>query len=149
MRKFLVNSTYCIYLSDIRQLYFDSDIATIIDVVEEVKHEREILIEAPLVPARKTSLEIRANLLSNTDLLLLQTAKVMNYVLVTDDQKLIATAHKNGVQPLDTPHFIHLLLIKNKWSEEKTMDVLNQLKPVYNRIYIIDKVIKDIRNWRG
>lgn len=52
----IYNSTYCVYLLDLRQLYFDESIVTINDVIEEVKHERSISIEAHLVPAKKTYL---------------------------------------------------------------------------------------------
>ena len=133
---------------DLQQLYFDNSICTIEKVIEEVGYERNIVIEAPIIPAKKTNLEIKGNFLSNTDSLLLQTAKFMDYILVSDDQKLIKTANKNDVHALDTPHFLHMLLIENKWSEEKAMNVLNRLKSIYNRIYVVDKVIKDIKNWR-
>lgn len=148
MRKYLVNSTYCVYLLDLRRLYFDSSIATIKDVIEEVKLERSVSIEASLVPIKKTTIKGKTGQLSTTDLLLLQTAKAMDYILVSDDQKLIKAAHNNDVHTLDTPHFLHRSLIEGKWSEEKTMDALNRLKPIYNRVYVIDKVIKDIKNWR-
>ena len=147
MRKYLVNSTYCVYLLDLRELYFDESIVTINNVVEEVKHERGVVIEAPLIPIKKTSVGGKTDLLSNTDLALLQTAKVMNYILVTDDKNLIKAAHHNSVQTIDTPHFMHRLLMENKWSEEKTINILNRLKSIHNRIYIIEKVIKDIKNW--
>jgi len=147
MRRYLVNATYCIYLSDIGQLYFDKSIYTIQDVVDEVKLERNIEINPSLVKSKKVNLQLKSNLLSNTDINLLQTAKAMDYILVTDDKGLIAIAYHNGVHPLDSPHFIHRLLIENKWTKEKAINTLNQLKSFYNRKYIIEKVIKDIQNW--
>ena len=148
MRKYLVNSTYCINLLDLQELYFNESIFTIKEVVEEVKHERGLVIEPLLISAKKAGLQVKGNLLSNTDIALLQTSKSMDLILVTDDQKLITAAHKNGVHPLDTPHFVHRLLIENKLTEEKAVDILNRLKSRYNRVYVIDKVIKDIKNWR-
>ncbi|HIH22161.1 TPA: hypothetical protein HA238_00355 [Candidatus Micrarchaeota archaeon] len=148
MRKYLVNSTYCIYLLDIGEFYSNEAIFTIKEVAEEIGHERGIELTVPLTQTKKTSLQIKSHLLSNTDILLLQTAKAMDFILVTDDQKIIIEANRNGVHALDTPHFIHRLLVENKWAEERAFNALNKLRSLYNRGYIIDKVIKDITNWR-
>jgi len=148
MRRYLVNSTYCIYLLDLKALYFDQSVSTLREVVEEVMHEKTVEVEATLVPFKKASVLVRGNFLSSTDLALLQTSKATDCILVTDDQKLISAAHENQIHALDTPHFIHRLLIEGKWTEEKAIDILDQLKPIYNRGYVIDKVIKDIKNWR-
>jgi rRNA-processing protein FCF1 len=148
VRKYLVNTTYCIYMLDAQTLYYDQSIFTIKEVIEEVEHERGILIDIPLIKPKATIVTSHSKFLSSVDIMLLQTAKEMNYVVVSDDQKLISDAHKHNIDALDTPHFIHRLLIEKKWSEEQAIDILNKLKAYYNRTYVLDRVIKDIKNWR-
>lgn len=148
MQKYLVNSTYCIYLLELRQLYFDESIFTIKEVVDEVKHETGVVIEMSLAKPKKVRLQEKSDFLSHVELVLLQTAKAIDCILVSDDKRLITIAHKEGVRALDTPHFLHRLLIERKLSEEQILHALNKLKPLYNREYVIEKVIKDIKNWR-
>ncbi len=132
---------------DVKRLYFGDSAFTIKQVVEEVMCERGP-IAPPLVASRRARVEVKSKMLSDTDLELLQTAKAMNFVLVTDDKKLIAAAHLNNVRVLDTPHFLHRLLIDGKWDESTTLGVLGELKNFYNRSHVIDRVVKDIENWR-
>ncbi|MBI5159142.1 hypothetical protein HY992_03410 [Candidatus Micrarchaeota archaeon] len=148
MQKYLVNSTYCIYMLDIGQLYFDESVETIRDVAEEVLHEKGVVVAASIVPIKKAVVQGKTELLSDADLALLRTAKASDRVLVTDDQKLGVVACRNGVRRLDTPHFIHRLVIEGKWPEEKAVDALGRLKAAYNRVHVVDKVMHDIRNWR-
>jgi len=148
MRKYLVNATYCIYLTGIRQFYSDESIMTIKEVVDEIKHELSIKPDVIVVTKKKTKIHGKLDPLSSTDSAMVQTAKAMECVLVTDDQKLIKVACQNKVHAIDTPHFIHLLVIEGKWPEEKALGTLEQLRGVYNREHIISKVIKDIHEWR-
>lgn len=147
MWKYLVNSTYCVYMLDVKRLHFSDSVFTISRVVEEVRHERG-LIDAPLVGFHKAEVDVESKMLSDTDMELLQTAKAMDFVLVTDDKKLIAASHLNNVRVLDTPHFLHRLLIEGKWDENTTLSVLEELRNFYNRSHVIDRVVKDIENWR-
>ncbi|MBI5227197.1 hypothetical protein HY988_01295 [Candidatus Micrarchaeota archaeon] len=147
MRKYLVNSTYCIYLTDLKGLYFDDSISTIKEVVEEIKQERGVTVGISLVQNKKVNLKANNEALSPVDLNLLQTAMALDYILVTDDQKLLKIAHRNGAHGIDTPHFIHRLVMESKLSEEKALEILNQLKSIYNRTYVIEKVIRDIKKW--
>jgi hypothetical protein len=130
------------------QLYLDESILTINDVIDEVFHELSVKIDVCPVAKKKVQICGKLEPLSSTDLAMLQTAKAMEYVLVTDDQKLIKAAHQNHVPAIDTPHFIHLLVIDAKLPEEKALAMLNQLKTIYNREYVINKVIKDIAKWK-
>src|SRR3989338_6353814 len=146
MRKYIVNSTYCIYMLQPSQLYFDESILTTDSVIQEVKYEKNISIEIHTVPVKKINITGKTDKLSDTDLELLCTAKAMSCVLVSDDKNLIKAAQGNNVYTLDTPHFIHKLLMDNKWTEEKGIEVLNKLRNFYNRVYVIDKVLKNIKN---
>ncbi len=149
MAKYLVNSTYCIYLLDVSTPYFDDDIFTINEVANEVTNERGVKIDAKTIASRKATVIVRSQRLSEVDLKMLETAKAGNYILVSDDKKLITAARDNKVKAIDTPHFMHRLLIEKKLSEEKVKGILMNLKGKYNRTYVIEKVLRDIENWRG
>ena len=56
MRKYIVNSTYCIYLVEIHELYFDSTVVTIQLVAKEVEYECGVRIEIQSVQVKKTPL---------------------------------------------------------------------------------------------
>lgn len=147
MQKYLVNSTYCIYMCELNSHYYDDSICTLEEVIKEVLHEKGVKINLAIVPVRKSNIQIVNEILSNTDKNLLHTSKIMNYVLVTDDKKLIKEAKKNDLHILDTPHFLHRLLKEGKLPKQHVLNVLESLRPLYNRSYILDKVIKDITNW--
>ncbi len=149
MAKYLVNSTYCIYLLGAAVPYFDEDVFTINEVANEVTNESGIKIDAKTIASRKATIIVRSQRLSTVDTIMLETAKAGNYILVSDDKKLITAARDNKVKAIDTPHFIHRLLIEEKLPEAKVKEILIRLKEKYNRTYVIEKVLKDIENWRG
>ena len=150
MKVYLVNTTFSVYMLDIKESEIFRYVKTLNGVTEEVKHLRKTDINIEQLKAEKAEIEEKSELryLSPVDLSLLQTAKSTDYVLVTDDRKLAKAAEKNDVMVLSTPRLISELAFDGIISYEEAERILSDLKAVYIRVDAIDKTIKNLKNWR-
>ena len=150
MKIYIANSTVSVYLLDIKEADILAHTKTIQAVKEEVMHLRNKELPVDEIKIEKSKIEDTPELpyLSFVDRSLLETAKARNAVLITDDRKLANAAKKNNVMVLNTPRFISELAFDNFLSYEKAEQVLMDLKPLYIRVAIIEKVIKNLKNWR-
>ena len=151
MKNYIVNTTFVTYMSDIHENEFFQYVETIREVKEEILHLRRINdIEIDEIKKENADLikDKAFGYLSDVDCILLETSKAHKKILVTDDKKLVKTAMLNEVMVLNTPRLITTLAFNGAISYEKALDTLQRLRVYYNRKKALDKVIKDLENWR-
>jgi predicted nucleic acid-binding protein len=85
--------------------------------------------------------------LSEVDIGLIKHSFKNKSCLITDDRKLRGVAKANRLCTLTTPQFIALLARSGRFSKEKSLRLLNELKKTYIRKKDIEKTINKIRGW--
>ena len=151
MAKYLVNTTFLVYMTNLQEIEtFAGQIQSIKEVVQELKYLKQIEQKITEVKIEKAELIPDAELenLSDVDLKLLETAKTRKDVLITDDRKLAKIASRNKVMVLNTPRFICVLTFARIISYEKAQELLYELRSIYVRSHTVKKSIKDLEKWR-